>query len=277
MANRILRDGILTSERVNQIADDPSKEVFYRRTFSVVDDFGRYHAHPSLLRAALYPLRLDQVTDEDIQDHLSSCELAGLLQTYESGGKRYLQLNDFRQQLRAMKSKFPSPDGRTSSACAADGHQVRSIRKQIPSEAESETRSGGENPNRENSERQVSEALWSAFERCRDLHQNCTDPDHAGRMFLSLIDRGEITEADAPLMESGMKRWLDSFAWSEDQKRYSSEWRKFSAWITGFAWRGNPAPSAEAKEAQRVGMRLGDGSDAYTLLVAPRPPKKEAA
>jgi hypothetical protein len=59
MPNRVLREGILTSERVNAL--DWPAEVFYRRLMSVVDDFGRYWAKPELLRAGLYPLHHDKV------------------------------------------------------------------------------------------------------------------------------------------------------------------------------------------------------------------------
>ena len=48
MPNRILREGILTSERIERL--DWAEEVFYRRVMSVVDDYGRYYARPALLR-----------------------------------------------------------------------------------------------------------------------------------------------------------------------------------------------------------------------------------
>ena len=59
MPNRIVREGILTSERVELLSW--AEEVFYRRLMSVVDDFGRYYARPELLRAACYPLLLTKV------------------------------------------------------------------------------------------------------------------------------------------------------------------------------------------------------------------------
>lgn len=108
MPNRILREGILTSERVDALQNWAS-EVFYRRLHSVVDDFGRYYANPSLLRAACYPLRLDKVSNADIGKWLSDCESAALVSTYEIDGKRFLQLRDFRQQRRAQVSKYPPP------------------------------------------------------------------------------------------------------------------------------------------------------------------------
>lgn len=108
MPNRILREGILTSERVAQLGW--TDEVFYRRLMSIVDDFGRYTANPTLLRAALYPLQLEKVSDSDIGKWLLATEKAGLVRVYPaSDGKRYLEVQDFRQHARAKISKYPQP------------------------------------------------------------------------------------------------------------------------------------------------------------------------
>jgi hypothetical protein len=108
MPTRILRDGILTSERVNELG--AVEEVFYRRLMSVVDDHGRFYGNPALIRAACFPLKLDKVSDSDIGKWLLVTEKAGLVRQYlATDGKRYLQLIDFGQRVQA-KSKFPSPD-----------------------------------------------------------------------------------------------------------------------------------------------------------------------
>lgn len=126
MPNRILREGILTSEAVDSLSNPA--EVFYRRLMSVIDDFGRYYAKPSLLRAACYPLRLDKVTDMDVVKFLAElcntkpCPLALV---YEVEGKQFLQLLKFRQQVRAKKSKFPDPPSHAAqmhSERIADAH-----------------------------------------------------------------------------------------------------------------------------------------------------------
>lgn len=121
MPNRILREGILTSERVNALGW--AEEVFYRRLMSVVDDFGRYHANAKLIRAACYPLALDKVSDADVEKWLLATEKAALISVYPAeDGKRYLELIDFRQQARAKASKFPQLTGR----CVADATQTSS-------------------------------------------------------------------------------------------------------------------------------------------------------
>lgn len=132
MPNRILRDGILTSESVASLGWP--EEVFYRRLMSVVDDFGCYYANPTLLRAACYPLQLDKVSDADIGKWLACVQKAALVSVYPApDGKRYLKLLNFRQQVRAAKSKFPQPlevdlhthaggVGTTSTCIADDQH-----------------------------------------------------------------------------------------------------------------------------------------------------------
>jgi hypothetical protein len=118
--NRILREGILTSQRVARLGGW-AEEVFYRRLMSVVDDFGRYYAEHGLLRAACYPRQLSKVSDSDIGKWLTACVNAALVRVYPaSDGESYLQVLDFGQQIRAKKSRFPEPLG----TCAADATQT---------------------------------------------------------------------------------------------------------------------------------------------------------
>lgn len=106
MPNRVLRDGILTSERVDVLSE--RAELFYRRLMSVVDDYGRFHANPTLLRSACFPLKVDSVKDDSIKKHLAEAAGAGLIVLYTVGGKEYLEIQDFGQRVQS-KSKFPEP------------------------------------------------------------------------------------------------------------------------------------------------------------------------
>lgn len=125
MPNRILREGILTSPKLCKLGW--GEEVFYRRLMSVVDDFGRYYAEPGLLRAACYPRQLNKVSDSDIGKWLRACEDAALVRVYPAqDGERYLEVGNFCQQVRAKKSKFPSPDDSLINTCVADAKQMQS-------------------------------------------------------------------------------------------------------------------------------------------------------
>ncbi len=125
MPTRLLREGILSSERVNRLSD--GAEIFYRRLISVVDDYACYFANPMLLRAACYPLRIDRVTDADILGWLGECEAAGLVRVYDSG--RHLEIQDFRQAVRAKNRRFPAPEWSDAehmhSTCVAPASQMQ--------------------------------------------------------------------------------------------------------------------------------------------------------
>lgn len=106
MATRILRDGILTSERVNSL--DWEAEVFYRRLMSIGDDFGLFDARPTILRPSLYPLKLDQMRETNIQRCLDDCSAAGLVRLYEVKGKPYGVIVNYGQRIRKeSKPKYP--------------------------------------------------------------------------------------------------------------------------------------------------------------------------
>lgn len=126
MPNRIVREGILSSERIASLGWP--EEVFYRRLMSVVDDYGRYEANPLLLRAKCYPLQIDTVRTADITRWMAACQKAGVLLGYAVNDKQYLELCNFQQQQRSA-SKFPPPPADASKCLQviSDAHLVVSV------------------------------------------------------------------------------------------------------------------------------------------------------
>lgn len=123
MPNRIVRDGILTSERVNSLSLEA--ELFYRRVMSIVDDYGRFDGRASIIRAQCYPLRIAEVSEQNISAWLNEVIKADLVLRYEADGKPFIELTDFRQRTRAKASKWPSPDGQVAVMCQPHGgHEV---------------------------------------------------------------------------------------------------------------------------------------------------------
>lgn len=84
-------------------------ERFFVRLIMKADDFGCFHADSRLLKSFLFPLSPDGVREADISRWIAECEKAGLIALYESAGKRYLQIQDFRQRLDKARNKFPLP------------------------------------------------------------------------------------------------------------------------------------------------------------------------
>jgi hypothetical protein len=107
MPNRILKDSICTSDTIDGLTD--AEECFFYRLLVQCDDYGRMDARPAVLRARLYPMRIDRVSCYDINQRLEALEVAGLICRYEAQGKAYLQVTTWEahQQVRAKHSKFP--------------------------------------------------------------------------------------------------------------------------------------------------------------------------
>lgn len=125
MPSRILREGIITSEPVNLLSEPA--ENLYRRLMSVVDDYGRYYGNPTLIRAACYPLRINQTTDKDIESRLGEMQKHGLVVQYGVNGKKYIEISNFNQRQRS-DSKFPTPcptnDGQMTDKCPHNDNQM---------------------------------------------------------------------------------------------------------------------------------------------------------
>ena len=85
-------------------------ERFFVRLIMKADDYGCYYASATLLKADLFPLLLDNIREADLLRWMVECQKAGLIVLYESEGKKYLQILDFRQRLDKARSKFPLPD-----------------------------------------------------------------------------------------------------------------------------------------------------------------------
>lgn len=129
MPNRMLRDWT-KSEKIDGLSFQA--EVFFIRLIMKVDDYGRFYAHTALLKAEMYPLKLDKIREADILRWMAECQKAELIVVYDVAGKRYLQINDFRQRLDRAKEKYPAPP---------ENHNVNNFREvgnEFPPEVEVE-------------------------------------------------------------------------------------------------------------------------------------------
>ena len=96
------------SEKMDVLTADA--ERFFTRLIMKADDFGCFYADTRLLKADLFPLKLDKIREADLLRWMDECQKAGLIVLYDSGQKKYLQIVDFGQRKRSMNSKFPQPD-----------------------------------------------------------------------------------------------------------------------------------------------------------------------
>lgn len=118
MPNRMLRDWT-DSDKVQGLT--AQAERFFVRLIMKADDYGCYYADSRLLKSNLFPLS-DGMRDADISRWLDECQKAGLIAVYESAGKRYLEIKEFKQRLRVKKRKFPAPPNMTGICPTSDRH-----------------------------------------------------------------------------------------------------------------------------------------------------------
>lgn len=130
MPNRMLRPWTM-SFKIKELT--VYAERFFTRLIMVVDDYGRFYAEPSVLKANLFPLLLDSIRDADLLRWMEECRKAGLIVIYEAKGKSYLQIEDFRQRLRQMNEKFPPPVN-----CQSSVSQTHDLKRREVEEKSSE-------------------------------------------------------------------------------------------------------------------------------------------
>ena len=80
--------------------------MFLRRLFNRVDDYGRISASTQILRASLFPLQLERVSEKKVEGLLVDLEKAGLIGIYQVDSKKFLQVAKW-EQGRAKASRYP--------------------------------------------------------------------------------------------------------------------------------------------------------------------------
>lgn len=116
MPNRLLREGVCTSELINMLS--PEEEVMFYRLLVVCDDYGYADARPAILKAQCFPLK-ESVKPADIDRWLSAIAGKTLIARYLKDSKPYLAVSKWEQRVRS-RQKYPGP---MDDGCqAVDGH-----------------------------------------------------------------------------------------------------------------------------------------------------------
>ena len=126
MPNRILRDDILRSDRLEMVSGDA--ESFYFRLMVCADDLGRFEAHGATLAQKCFPKRIPPVTRmasfaefiSNVDGLLKELVEAKLVFLYDVGNERFGVFYKWRQRLRIMRKKYPDPPDEVLAECFAD-------------------------------------------------------------------------------------------------------------------------------------------------------------
>lgn len=129
MPNRIIKEAICRSESINSLSW--FEEVLFYRLIVVCDDFGRFDGRPAIIRGACFPLK--DIRLEQIGDALEKLAAAGMVRMYKAEDGTFLQLTAWsrHQQIRAKKSKYPSPDETCNQLISDDSNSFRNRETRI--------------------------------------------------------------------------------------------------------------------------------------------------
>ena len=136
MPNRMLKESIRTSKKVNMVSDFDFRVWAYLITY--VDDFGRGSADPELLKGLVFPRRKG-ITESQITKALANLASIGMVALYEAEGEPFFYFPnwDKHQQIRAKKSRFPEPEIICNQMISDDSKCSRNPREE---ESESNTK-----------------------------------------------------------------------------------------------------------------------------------------
>lgn len=105
MSDRIIRDELLTSERYWAVSNEA--KLLYLHLILSVDDTARFSGKNFTLRASCFPSQpMEAVHMERMLDELQTQDLIRL---YMVDNERYVFIPRFKQRLRFVNSKFPTP------------------------------------------------------------------------------------------------------------------------------------------------------------------------
>ena len=221
MPNRILKESICTSDSISSLTD--FQEAFFYRLIVNCDDFGRMDARPAILKARLYPLR-ERLTLKEIQSALRALADAGCVEVYEVDGKPYLHLPSWEvhQQIRAKKSKYPSPDSGVKSSDI--------ICNQVQANVPVIQSNPNPNPIRESeSEARAFDAFWEAY------------PKKVGKgEAKKAFDKAKVS---VEVLLRALEAQKLSDQWKRDNGRYipnPATWLNQGRWEDDLSVSGNP-------------------------------------
>ena len=250
MPTRLIREGILTSERIASL--NWEAEVFYRRLMSVADDYGLYDARPAILRSALYPLQLEKMSECNIQRCLAACETAGLILLFVRNGKSFLQIQNFGQQIKS-KPKYPLPSDadlinplRNDTEPHNPLRTVTSRNESLPSVTKSKSNTESYTESKSNANKKEKEAEDQYTVVRRSAASAAIEPyplsvDEVVAVIMPEVTRGTILLKPEAVHECAEKYfasrevrgWLDNGRtpvpikkWTADAKTYARAWAR---------------------------------------------------
>ena len=239
MPNRLIKESICTSDKINSLND------FHFRLWTClivyVDDFGRGDARPAIIKGRCFPLR-DSITTKDIEKGLQILADAGCITLYRVNKLPYLCFPNWikHQSIRNQKSKYPGleeADAEEPQTVESNCMQLNSIdckcsRNPIQSESKSNP-----NPNPNAAGADLFARFWMEYPR-----------KEAKQAAIKAFEKLKPDEALLEIMLSAIRKSKESAQWQESGGQFIPH---PATWLNQRRWEDEPPKPQTATRKPR--------------------------
>lgn len=224
MPNRVIKESICDSERINQLS--PLEEITFYRLLVNADDYGCFDAREMVVKSRLFPLK--DIKPAEVKKLLSRLSDVGLIRLYTVTGKPFLQVNKWteHQRLRVSRHKYPTPDEADVAPVCDSLPQVAAScgGKSLESESESESEIESESEMRKAHERRFDE-FWTAYPRkvskpaARKAFDKVKPDDELLKTMLTAIAKQKLSDQwtkDGGQFIPHPATWLNNQRWLDE-------------------------------------------------------------
>ena len=271
MPNRIIKDSILTSDKINSLSF--FEYTLWTALILLADDYGRFHANPLIIKGYAFALR-PEVSPDDIEAGLKSLVEHDCIKTYTHGGKNYLYFPNWteHQRLRNRKSKFPEPplelencQNDIAASCgqlppnAASCGDVRRVAARAGAESESESESEIESEIESESEKKQNPNLSLITNKSQETGINYEQVnilfDRLWKLYPKQVGKGQVTmEEKVAMFEIGFERVAKAIrAYRRECEESEREYKFIKNGSTFFngAWRDYLPPAPPPRDPNK--------------------------
>ncbi len=200
MPNRIIKESIHTSDKVNAMTDFQFR--LWVSLIAYVDDYGRGDARPAIIKGSCFPLR-ERLTLKEIDAALTGLAGIGCVVLYAVDGRPYLCFPNWEkhQSIRNKRSKFPAPPDNLQ-AIEINCNQLNAnvpVIQSNPIQIQSESESEGEARKRAKTAPTLEEVIAYAKER-----NSPVDP----KAFYDYFSAGNWKDAKGQSVRSWKQKFL---------------------------------------------------------------------
>lgn len=233
MPNRMIKDSIHNSEKVNAMTDFQFR--LWISLITYVDDYGRGDARPAIIKGNCFPLR-ERLTTKDIENALMGLAGIGCVVLYTVDGRPYLCFPNWErhQTIRNKRSKFPAPDECDLQSIESNCNQAYanvSVIQTKPNQSETETET--------EARARAFDEFWRAYpkkvgkEAARKAYAKVKVPNEVLLYAIALQKNSQQWKKDNGQYIPNPATWLNQGRWEDEvqdqaPKTFADMWREES-------------------------------------------------